>query len=55
MLGREKRGPPVRGPLRLGRAIKVFAHEGVEAEETSEKEEEKIERKEEGENHTAIR
>lgn len=33
MVGREEGGPPVRRPLRSGRAIKVFTHEEVEAEE----------------------
>lgn len=37
IVGREKGGPPVRRPLRSGRAIKVFAHEGVEAEEPGER------------------
>lgn len=37
MVGREEGGPPVRRPLRSGRAIKVFAHEEVEAEEPGER------------------
>lgn len=37
MVGREEGGPPVRRPLRSGRAIKVFAHEEVEPEEQGER------------------